>query len=103
MSTAHLHERWEPGETAWFEYHCWEDPRSADAPAWYRSHQQVAVLAESDHDGQGGTAAQRLAEGTPKVYRVQFADGLMWDAFEDELLTDPAGYHRPDPPPAPQQ
>lgn len=89
-------EQWSPGDQAWFEYHCLESPESGDAPAWYHSHQLVTVLGEGDHDG-FGTFADRSEAGQPKVYNVRFDDGLEWSVFEDELLTDPAGYERPDP------
>ena len=48
-------EVWPVGAFAWFEYHCWESPESADAPAWYRSHQRVEVLACHENDGAGLT------------------------------------------------
>jgi hypothetical protein len=92
-------EHWEPGSSAWFEYHCNESDESPDAPAWHRSHQQVTVLAEGEHDGwPGSTYDERVDAGQPKVYSVRFPDGLEWTAFEDELLTDPADFDRPDPP-----
>jgi hypothetical protein len=99
-------EQWAPGEHGWFEYHCLESPESGDAQAWYRSHQQVQILTEQNSDAyideDGHTSFELRSEaGQPKVYRVQFPDGLEWDVFEDELLTDPAGYSRPDPPPQP--
>jgi hypothetical protein len=95
----HHKEAWLPGESAWFEYHCNESPDSVDAPAWYRSHQQVTVLGEADNDGwKGSTFIQRSHAATPKVYNVRFADGLEWAVFEDELLNSTEGYERPDPP-----
>lgn len=92
-------EHWDNGERAYFEYHCYESPQSGDAEAWYHSHQEVTVLREAEHDGwAGSTMLERGAAGQPKVYKVRFADGLEWDAFEDELFTDTGGYFRPDPP-----
>lgn len=83
-----VREAWIPGDTAWFEYHCWESLESLDAPAWLHSQQQVTVVAEGPHDGwPGSTFAERAEAGQPKVYSIRFADGLTWDAFEDELLT----------------
>lgn len=99
-----LREDWEPGATAWFEYHCWESAQSGDAPAWYRSHQQVVVLAHdpADHDClRPKSLATRAEDGQPCVYQVRFADRLEWTVFEDELMTDPADFERPAPPKMP--
>lgn len=85
------------GHVFWFEYHCLESHTSGDAQAWYRSHQQVTVLSISTPGG-GDTSLQRGENGEPRVYRCQFADGLQWDIFEDELLNSPAEFYRPDPP-----
>lgn len=90
---------WKTGEVAEFEYHCLEKPESADAPVWYRSHQQVKVLGEGESEGHCGTLAERGVEGTPLTYKVKFADGLEWTVFEDELMTSREGFFRPDPPP----
>lgn len=101
-ASRYLRESWQPDEVAWFEYHCYEGHDSSDAEAWYRSHQRVTVLGEADHDGwKGSTAAERAEACTPIVYRVRFQDGLEWDVFEDELLTDSKGFYRPDPPQKP--
>ena len=90
------------GQRFWFEYHCWEDPRSSDAEIWYRSHQQVTVIGEADHDGdKTHTFEERCEDGCQCVYRVRFDDGLEWDLFEDELLDSPKQFERPDPPPKP--
>ena len=92
-------EAWQPGDTAWFEYHCNESPDSADAEVWYRSHQQITVLGEADHDGwPGSTFIERSEAGQPKVYRVRWADGFEYSVFEDELVNDRAAFERPDPP-----
>ena len=91
--------------TVWFEYHCWEDHRSADAPIWYRSHQQVLNLGHVGPEGHDPcladeipTRQERAYEGCPCLYRVRFEDGLEWDVFEDELLDSPEEFTRPDPP-----
>lgn len=97
-------EEWLAGEVAWFEYHCWENADSADAEAWYRSHQKVEVLGRGDDEAElmeGTTFRERTEElGVLKVYRVRFADGLEWDVFEDELSTSTEAWWRPDPPTA---
>lgn len=70
---------------AWFEYHCWEDEKSADAETWHRTHQRVTVLRmlppeESDYE----------------MYRVQFADGYEADVFADELSHTRKNWERED-------
>ena len=100
---AYSREQWKALDSAWFEYHCEESHSSADAQAWYRSHQTVLVLGELD--GASGSsknfpdskAAVRAEKGLPRMYRVRFPDGLEWDVFEDELLTSRKGFYRPDP------
>ena len=79
------------GKEFWFEYHCLESPKSADAEAWYHSHQKVKVLSrgEDDHDE---------FPDEPKIYIVQFEDGLTYDVFDDELMDSPKEFYRPDPP-----
>jgi hypothetical protein len=93
-------EQWHPGDKAWFEYHCFESDDSADAPAWRHSHQQVTVLEEVEKEArdEGLDAVARQKEGWFSVYKVRFEDGLEWDVFEDELLTNPRFFNRPDPP-----
>jgi hypothetical protein len=93
-----MREQWHAGEVSWFEYHCWESPDSADAQAWYRSHQKVTVLSLQKNDSDGMTRAQRIDAGMPFTYTVQFADGLQWCAFEDELSDSRDAWYRPDPP-----
>jgi hypothetical protein len=94
-----VREQWREGERAYFEYHCLESDESGDAPAWYHSHQQVTVLGEAPSDAwEGSTYQERNEEGLSRMYRVRFDDGLEWDVFEDELLTGPQFYERPDPP-----
>lgn len=101
MSTP-LRECWSPGERAWFEYHCWEHPDSHDAPAWYRSHQRVTILAVDQNDSAGMTRAERDEAAMPYTYTARFSDGLEWCVFEDELSESRVVWCRPDPPlPAP--
>jgi hypothetical protein len=82
----------------WFEYSCWEDPRSGDAEIWYRSHKEVEVIGVADCDIVAGTLADRAEIGMQIIYRVRFDDGLEWDIFEDELVLSSEHFHRPDPP-----
>ncbi|MHB9044325.1 MAG: hypothetical protein ACYC35_00145 [Pirellulales bacterium] len=90
---------WATGSRVWFEYHCRESHDSQDAPAWYHSHQQVEVLGLSDCEQISFTTSEERAnEAMVLVYRVRFDDGLEWDVFEDELLTDPSQFERDDPP-----
>ena len=99
----HHKEEWKLGETAWFEYHCWESHDSGDAEVWYRSHQQATIigLPEPGTDAYGlpgADYAERQEEAFTRFYTVRFADGLEWDVFEDELTTEPGDFYRPDPP-----
>lgn len=89
-----------PGSVLWFEYHCWEHPDSADAPAWYRSHQLVTVLSLEVNESAGMTATERSEAAMPFTYTARFADGLQWCVFEDELSTSQDSWDRPDPPTA---
>lgn len=84
-----------PGAVLWFEYHCWEHPDSADAAAWYRSHQLVTVLALEVNDSAGMTAAERLEAGMPFTYIARFEDGLEWCVFEGELSASRHCWERP--------
>jgi len=87
------------GKRMWFEYHCWESHDSGDAEVWYRSHQQCTVLSFADCDPcLFATCEERGEAGHCLVYRVRFDDGLEWDVFEDELMTTPDNFCRPDPP-----
>ena len=90
-------EHWNPGERAWFEYHCNESHASAHAEVWYRSHQRVSVL-EMNEAGEGETALDRGENGCPRCYRVRWDDGFEFDVFEDELTTSRADFHRHAPP-----
>lgn len=88
------------GKEFWFEYHCFESPKSTDAEAWYRSHQKVKVLSIAEM-GNGNTPEERGENGEPRVYKVEFPDGLKWDVFEDELMNSTDEFYRPNPPKRP--
>jgi hypothetical protein len=103
----YLREMWSPGDGAWFEYHCWEDPKSCDANLWYHSHQRVTVLGKADADGwhkgwDGSMMKDRAEAGAPRAYTVRFQDGYERTAGEDELMTSRRGFYRPDPPRPPK-
>lgn len=95
-----------PGTEVFFEYHCDESHQSSDAQLWYRSHQKVTVLhCDKDTIEQAEncgvfTLPARAEVGVPLVYTIEFADGHIGDAFEDELLTSEDSYERPAPPAA---
>ena len=92
------------GQRLWFEYHCNESSESPDAPAWYHSHQQVTILKATIGDAEGVYSfKKRIYCGVSIMYKVQFDDGLEWDAFEDELDEDKSNWHRPDPPKSPKE
>jgi hypothetical protein len=85
----------------WFEYHCWESPKSGDAELWYRSHQRVTILGvdpEGEVPEAGSTFKSRCADAVQAVYKIQFSDGYIDTAFEDELLDSQDEFERPDPP-----
>jgi hypothetical protein len=85
------------GNKFWFEYHCFESPKSCDAELWYRTHNKVLVLSIVE-PGCGDTKLERLLEGCPRVYRVVFEDGFEYDVFEDELMESKEEFERPDAP-----
>jgi hypothetical protein len=88
-----------PGEELWFEYHCWESPKSADAELWYHSHQKVVVLGMVPNDGMDIIKQKdRYEAAATLAYRIRFADGFESDAVEDELLDSQKEFNRPDPP-----
>ena len=91
--------------TMWFEYHCLEDHQSSDAHLWYRSHQQIEVIGidECEPEFLKMTEQERYEDGCMLVYRVRFNDGFIGTAWEDELLSNPSEYVRPDPPIAAKQ
>ena len=88
------------GSVRWFEYHCWEDPRSDDADLWYRSHQQVRVVQRVNTDRTyAPTPEERAHEGDSLSYLVEFlSDGYQDTIGEDELLLSRDEFERPDPP-----
>jgi len=87
------------GKTYWFEYHCFESPKSCDAKLWYHSHQKVKVLSMVEK-GYGKNDIERGENGEPAVFKVQFADGMTYDAFEDEILNSTNDFTQEDPPKA---
>lgn len=94
-------EHWEPGETAHFEYHCYESMDSQDSDLWLRSHSKVKILGMADWEeeiGKDMTVQERVEEGILKVYQVRFADGHEGEVLEDELYSDPEYWHGDDPP-----
>jgi len=90
------------GKEFWFEYHCFESPKSCDAELWYRTHNKVLVLSIVEL-GCGDTKLERLLEGCPRVYRVVFEDGFEYAVFEDELMESKEEFERPDAPKRNQQ
>lgn len=95
-------EHWNPGDKAYFEYHCLESHNSSDAHLWYRSHQPVTVYHENSGESDlPSTYADRQDAGMFKFYHVEFPDKSTGTAHEDELLTHPKHYYRPDPPKGP--
>jgi hypothetical protein len=90
------------GKEFWFEYHCFESPKSCDTELWYRTHNKVLVLSIVEL-GCGDTKLERLLEGCPRVYRVVFEDGFEYDVFEDELMESKEEFERPDAPKRNQQ
>ena len=87
------------GRKMYFEYHCWEDPRSGDAKLWYRTHRRITVLKVRNYESglhDGSSLMDRCETACPLVYRIRFSDGFEGDAFEDELLVSKKSYERPD-------
>ena len=76
------------GGRRWFEYHCWENEESSDAEAWHHTHQRVQVLEKIQDANDEGCEIS--------MYRVRFPDGVEWDVFDDELVSDPSEFYRPD-------
>jgi len=98
MSSKKLKDTIEVGISRWFEYHCWESHKSADAELWYRSHQKVTVGKVLNPEFGDLSYKERLDNGTPLVYEIVFSDGVKGTAFEDELLRSRKKFSRPDPP-----
>ena len=92
----HLDGKWQPGDTAHFEYHCWQSPDSADYDLWRQTQQPVKVLGLGDCDDvsdEAPTYRERGEDwGMPLGYDVQFANGKTGYATEDELFTHPKHY-----------
>lgn len=87
------------GSELWFEYHCWEDEKSADAELWHHSHQKATVIGIAPNDGMEiPTRKEREDCGQPISYKVRFADGFESDACEDELMDSKKIFCRKDPP-----
>ena len=84
------------GRIFWFEYHCYESPESCDSEIWYRSHQKVKVIGVSEWSFDN--YEDRMNDGQPRVYLVEWKDGFQYDVFEDELLESPNEFYRPNPP-----
>lgn len=82
------------GKTYWFEYHCFESEESCDAELWHRTHKKIKIL-KLVEKGAGRTKKSRLENGQPAVYSVQFNDGRIFDAFEDEILDSKKQFTRP--------
>lgn len=99
-------DQWWPGDRAWFEYHCYEGHDSADAELWYRSHSAVTVVKDLDEENERvrpilPTLRERGEAGMAICYSVEFEDGYIGTAYEDELMTGSSHFYRPDPPPRP--
>jgi hypothetical protein len=84
------------GRIFWFEYHCYESPESCDSEIWYRSHQKVKVIGVSEWSF--NNYEDRMNDGQPRVYLVEWEDGFQYDVFEDELFESPDEFYRPYPP-----
>ena len=84
------------GKYFWFEYHCYESPESCDAEIWYRSHQKVKVLSVSEWSFDN--LQDRINDGQPRVYLVEWEDGFQYDVYEDELFESPNEFYRSSPP-----
>ncbi len=79
------------GRHYWFEYHCEESFKSADAKLWLHSHQRVKILRRL-------SSAEADIGEIGYMFHVRFADGWDYDVFEDELFDNPQQFYRPDPP-----
>jgi len=78
------------GNEYYYEYHCFESHKSSDAELWYRSHLKIKVI--------GLAKEQDFLEDEPSVLIVQFEDGYIGHAWEDEILSSENEYVRPDSP-----
>lgn len=93
------------GCTCYFEYHCWESGKSADAHLWYRSHQQVYVIGYDENSDnyapdcpETETFEKRCENGCQNMYSVRFSDGYVGTVFEDELMETEDYYCSENPP-----
>lgn len=77
------------GRRMWYEYRCYEGIDSADVHLWYRSHQQVEVIDIAEPGGMLKTLEERGEEGMPRTYNIKFVDGLVAEAWEDEIVESP--------------
>jgi hypothetical protein len=99
-STGMNKDKWEIGESAFFEYHCFRSHNSQDALLWYHDHQPVEVIAhcgelpyeEYASNPEIDTLRKRIDAGIPYCYRVKFQDGLEYTVMEDELYTSEEDY-----------
>jgi len=85
------------GDFYWFEYHCWESPQSSDAELWYHSHQKVKIIGvDVEYDDM--TEQDRYDAAMLNHYKIEFKDGFVGYAGEDELYESTKDFCRPDPP-----
>lgn len=66
-------------QRAFFEYHCWESPESADAVLWLHTRQIVEIIRPLSSD-------ECDIDEIGQMYLVRFSDGLEYSVFQDELL-----------------
>lgn len=85
------------GKEFWFEYHCDETEDSCDRNLFLKSHQKAKVISISD-EGCSDSEEERIENSEPRIYKVEFSDGSLYDVFEDELVDSPEEFYRPDPP-----
>ena len=78
------------GNDYFYEYHCLESHDSSDAELWYRSHNKIKIIGYSKNQG--------LMEDEPTTLDIQFEDGYIGSAWEDEILSSEDKYTRPDSP-----
>jgi len=71
----------------WFEYHCYEGEDSSDAELWHHTHQQVTILNKITNIDEADVG---------RMYRVRFNNGFEYDVCDDELVSSPSEFERPD-------
>ena len=95
---------WAVGDAAFFEYQCQQSHDSADAELWYRSHQPITVIDDSeelyDPAPDLNTLAKRRDQGQPRCYTVRFSDGFEGTAKECELYVSPQYFDTSGAPPS---